>query len=126
MTGTKRIDRKSLLVWTLFATAVLRILWVFEFVPWVNYLIYPGIIFGLYMAYFLIKNRSFLSYWGFALSVLSMSVAYHMFDFLVHQYIGMFRLNGSMIHGVISIVASLVLASVIYVLLLPFKRRFAS
>lgn len=121
----KQIDIRSCIVWTLFAIAILRVLWVFEFFPLLNILVYPGVVFGLFGVYYAIKNRRFLSYPSFLVVVLFMSITYHLFDFLAHRYLGLLRLNEPLVRGLISVVVSLVLSSLIYLILLPLKRRLS-
>lgn len=109
-----RRDLKSLLVWSFFSLAVLRMLWVFEFLTWLNFAIYPGAVFSLYLLYYGIKHGRLLSYRNYLIAILSMSTIYHLAEPLLHIYLGKLGLINPVRYYTTSFVLSLLMASAIY------------
>ena len=105
---------KSILLWSLFSIAVMRILELFEINPYLLYLFMPGILFFLFLIYYLLKTGVFLSFLHFFLSVLLLAGICHFFLLVGAKFIFHNIQEEDPARIVLIISASIILASIFY------------
>gem|GEM_PF-3549645 len=113
---------KDISIWTIFSIALLRGIELIGINFYIFYLILPGLTFSCFLIYNTIKTRQFIGYLRFIISILIISIGYHLFIFLVFRYIDLQYEKDDILKTVVIILSSLIISSIFYLLCFIIKR----
>ena len=107
---------KNISIWIIFSIAILRGLEFLQINSYVYHLLFPGLVFYMYLIYSWLKTNRFLSYWNFLLSILIISFVFHSISLLDLKYIRLEYRVDDLLRTLVLLFASICVASVLYLI----------
>lgn len=117
---------KSLGIWTLFSVAIFRTIELFEIEFFTLNLFIPSFLFFCFLIYYLIKEKIFLSYRNFLLSILVISFIFYLFNYIVVRFIRLDYRENELLRNFVLFVLCNIISSIFYYIGLFLKRIFNS
>ena len=112
----------GIVVWAFFSIAVMRGLEFFDLKSYIRHLLMPGILFYLFLFYWLLKSGKFLKYWRFLLSILTISLIFHITELVIIKYVRLSFREDDLLRLLMMLIVSVVMSSVLYLISLIVKK----
>ena len=112
----------GIVVWAFFSIAVMRGLEFFDLKSYIRHLLMPGILFYLFLFYWLLKSDKFLKYWRFLLSILTISLIFHITELVIIKYVRLSFREDDLLRLLMMLIVSVVMSSVLYLISLIVKK----
>ena len=112
----------GIVIWAFFSIAVMRGLEFFDLKSYIRHLLMPGILFYLFLFYWLLKSDKFLKYWRFLLSILTISLIFHITELVIIKYVRLSFREDDLLRLLMMLIVSVVMSSVLYLISLIVKK----